>query len=199
MGATATRSSTLEWIRVIQAGGRVGSKPLRRVSTGTAIVRPLAGHEAAHRSRLLAATPPRDPTCVPGEGCCVLGRPPASASNGCRYSSFARRAAQVLRKPTGKALHAKVAQRRPRLGASEQTCSAQPHSSPRPGNVQWVSRHPLCRAGYAPQRLATSRFMKASASAANCRSLSYMRRQILVAGTSFSRANPKASHTRNPS
>ena len=49
------------------------------------------------------------------------------------------------------------------------------------------------------QRLATSAFMNARPSVANCFSLSYIFRQIFVAGTSFSRANPKASMTIAPS
>ena len=42
-------------------------------------------------------------------------------------------------------------------------------------------------------RLATSACMNRSPSEASCRSLSYMRRQILVAGMSFSKASPNAS------
>ena len=49
------------------------------------------------------------------------------------------------------------------------------------------------------QRLATSVFMKRKPSAASCRSLSYILRQIFVAGTIFSRASPNASITIAPS
>ena len=49
------------------------------------------------------------------------------------------------------------------------------------------------------QRLATSVFMNRKPSAASCRSLWYILRQIFVAGTIFSRASPNASITIAPS
>ncbi len=52
--------------------------------------------------------------------------------------------------------------------------------------------------GAHPQYLSTSDFIKDSPSVANWRSLWYIRRQILVAGTSFSSARPKASMTMVP-
>ena len=48
-------------------------------------------------------------------------------------------------------------------------------------------------------RLATSAFMNFNPSAASCFSLRYIRRQILVAGTSLSNARPNASMTSRPS
>ena len=45
----------------------------------------------------------------------------------------------------------------------------------------------------------TSAFMKVKASRANCSSLSYIRRQILVAAAISGRANPNASTVNQPS
>ncbi len=73
-----------------------------------------------------------------------------------------------------------------------------PRSGPRgPGSLEADLARPAT--GRYFHRLATSFFMNFKASLASWRSLWYMRRQILVAGTSFSSAKPKASTTMNPS